>query len=75
MTSQSASKILSNNIDLIFIDGSHTFESARNDYQLRSQKLNNTGILAIHDIYDTEFRRGTGLQKKSMKKPYQMVLF
>ena len=29
MTSQSASKILSNNIDLIFIDGSHTFESAK----------------------------------------------
>ena len=58
MTSQSASKILSNNIDLIFIDGSHTFESARNDYQLWSQKLNNTGILAIHDIYDTEAQGG-----------------
>ena len=58
MTSQSASKILSNNIDLIFIDGSHTFESARNDYQLWSQKLNNTGILAIHDIYDTEVSKG-----------------
>ena len=67
MTSQSASKILSNNIDLIFIDGSHTFESARNDYQLWSQKLNNTGILAIHDIYDTE-AEGDRAQKKSMKK-------
>ena len=58
MTSQSASKILSNNIDLIFIDGSHTFESARNDYQKWSQKLNNAGILAIHDIYDTEAEGG-----------------
>ena len=74
MTSQSASKILSNNIDLIFIDGSHTFESARNDYQLWSQKLNNTGILAIHDIYDTEAEGGQK-PKEIYEKAYQMVLF
>lgn len=67
MTSQSASKILSNNIDLIFIDGSHTFESAQSDYYHWKPKLRPGGILAIHDIYDTEEEGGQAPKKIFLK--------
>jgi len=58
MTSIDASFRVPNNLDLIFIDGSHTFESARSDYKHWRPKLRPGGILAIHDIYDTEKEGG-----------------
>lgn len=54
MASQAASKTVPDELDFIFIDGSHTFESARNDYANWVKKLRCDGILAIHDIYDSE---------------------
>ena len=58
MDSISASKIVENNADLIFIDGSHTFESAESDYELWKNKIKKGGTLAIHDVYDTEDEGG-----------------
>lgn len=58
MDSISASKEISEALDFIFIDGSHTYESARNDYKFWKPKLRNGGILAIHDIYDSEDEGG-----------------
>ena len=57
-TSIDASFQVPDNLDLIFIDGSHTFESARSDYMHWRPKLRTGGILAIHDIYDTEEEGG-----------------
>ena len=58
MTSVDASFSVPDNLDLIFIDGSHTFESARNDYLHWKPKLRPGGILAIHDVYDSEQEGG-----------------
>ena len=58
MTSVDASVNVPDNLDLIFIDGSHTFESARNDYLHWRPKLRPGGILAIHDVYDSEEEGG-----------------
>ena len=58
MTSVDASVNVPDNLDLIFIDGSHTFESARNDYLHWKPKLRPGGILAIHDVYDSEEEGG-----------------
>ena len=58
MTSFDASFSVPDNLDLIFIDGSHTFESARNDYLHWKPKLRPGGILAIHDVYDSEQEGG-----------------
>ena len=49
---------IQDNLDLVFIDGSHTFESARNDYASWKNKIRAGGILAIHDIYDSELEGG-----------------
>ena len=58
MTSIDASYHVPDDLDMIFIDGSHTFESAQNDYYHWKPKLRPGGILAIHDIYDTEEEGG-----------------
>ena len=58
MDSISASKEISETLDFIFIDGGHTYESARNDYKHWKPKLREGGILAIHDIYDSEDEGG-----------------
>jgi predicted O-methyltransferase YrrM len=51
----STSKTVSNNwntpISLLFIDGSHTFESAFNDYKYWSDYIIKGGYLLIHDIF------------------------
>ena len=58
MTSIDASYHVPDDLDMIFIDGSHTFESALSDYCHWKPKLRPGGILAIHDIYDTEEEGG-----------------
>ena len=63
MDSISASKIVENNADLIFIDGSHTFESAESDYELWRNKIKKGGTLAIHDVYDSEDEGGQAPNK------------
>ena len=63
MDSISASKIVKNNADLIFIDGSHTFESAESDYELWKNKIKKGGTLAIHDVYDSEDEGGQAPNK------------
>ena len=51
-------KIIKNDIGFVFIDGSHTFESAENDFYAWHKKIKEGGILAIHDIYDSEEEGG-----------------
>lgn len=49
MDSIEASKEIEDNIDLIFIDGSHEYEDVKNDFKLWWPRLNQNGIMAFHD--------------------------
>ena len=76
MDSESASKIVENNINMIFIDGSHTFNSARNDYECWKNKIREGGILAIHDIYDSESEGGQAPKEiylRSLSEGFKLV--
>ena len=76
MDSISASKIVDNNADLIFIDGSHTFESTESDYELWKNKIRKGGILAIHDIYDSEEEGGQApnkVFKQSLRENFALI--
>ena len=76
MDSISASKIVENNADLIFIDGSHTFESAESDYELWKNKIKKGGTLAIHDIYDSENEGGQApnkIFKQSLNEGFNFI--
>ena len=75
-TSENASKLIQSDIDFVFIDGSHTFESARNDYACWSPKIKEGGILAIHDIYDTEMEGGQApheIYLKALDDGYELL--
>src|SRR6185436_13835307 len=38
-------------LGMLFIDGGHTFEAARSDYESWAVKIAPGGILAIHDLF------------------------
>ena len=74
--SASAARNLEDNLDLVFIDGSHTFESARLDYASWKGKIREGGILAIHDIYDTEADGGQApkeIYEKALKENFELI--
>ena len=37
-------------LDFLFIDGDHTYEGVRKDFELYSPLVNEGGVIAIHDI-------------------------
>lgn len=39
-------------LDILFIDGDHTYESVRRDYELYAPLVREDGIIAFHDIVD-----------------------
>lgn len=43
--------------DLIFIDGDHTYEGVKRDYEIYSALCKVNGIIAFHDIIDSESHR------------------
>jgi len=45
-------------LSLLFIDGSHTFESAETDYRCWTPHLINNGYLLIHDIFPDPLKGG-----------------
>jgi cephalosporin hydroxylase len=50
-------------LDILFIDGDHTYEGARKDFQLYKEYVREGGIIAFHDIvpdYKTRYGRETG---------------
>ena len=58
---------------MVFIDGSHTFESARNDFNSWHKKIKSGGILAIHDIYDS-IEEGGQAPKEIMEMALVIIL-
>lgn len=75
-SSELASKEIENNIDLVFIDGSHTFESARKDYVSWKNKIRIGGILAIHDVYDSAVEGGQApkeIYEKALSENFKLL--
>ena len=44
-------------LDFLFIDGDHTYEGVKQDFEMYSSFVKNGGYVAFHDINDTEFHR------------------
>jgi predicted O-methyltransferase YrrM len=42
-------------LDLVFIDGDHTYDSVRRDYELYAPLVREGGIIAFHDIVDGRY--------------------
>lgn len=44
-------------VDLLFIDGDHSYDGCKLDYQMYSPLVRPGGLIAFHDIVDTPFMR------------------
>ncbi len=44
-------------LDLLFIDGDHTYEGAKKDYESYKEYVKKGGLIVFHDINDTEYHR------------------
>lgn len=49
-----------NKVDFLMIDGDHTYSGAKNDFKIYSQFVKPGGIVAFHDIIDSESHRRQG---------------
>lgn len=45
------------NIDFLFIDGDHTYEGVKSDFELYKDGVKPGGLIAFHDIVDSERHR------------------
>ena len=62
-------------LGFLFIDGSHTEESAMNDYENWNSKLHPHGALVIHDIYEKPEDGGQApflIYQKALKEGFQL---
>lgn len=57
-------RLWSTPLSLVFIDGGHSYEAARDDYRCWAKHLIPSGYLLIHDIFDDP--------KKGGQAPYQV---
>jgi predicted O-methyltransferase YrrM len=74
MTSAAASfKFLKGSIDLIFIDGNHSYEYVKSDLERFYPKLRTNGVMAIHDYQHPNF---PGVKKAvdEFVREYKLVL-
>jgi hypothetical protein len=44
-------------LDFLFIDGDHTYEGVKQDYEMYKHLVKPGGWIGFHDIKDTEFHR------------------
>lgn len=49
-------------VDLLFIDGDHTYTGVKSDYEMYSTLVRPGGIIAFHDVLDTPLHRHNGCE-------------
>ena len=66
-------------IDFLFIDGDHTYEGVKGDYELYEQFLNENSIVGFHDIINSEYHAEHNCFVSTfwseIKKQYESVEF
>lgn len=72
---QANQKYPDNSIDILHIDGYHTYEAVKHDYDMWFDKVKEDGIILLHDsaVKDSNF----GIHKllKQIKKDYKIIEF
>jgi cephalosporin hydroxylase len=54
--------------DLLFIDGDHTYGGVKSDWEMYSPLVTKGGVVAFHDINDTQFHHDVGCEVDKLWK-------
>jgi predicted O-methyltransferase YrrM len=60
-------------IDFLFIDGDHSYEGVRKDFQMYAPMVREGGIIAFHDIRDSEWHRSIGVNVAKLWDELEMT--
>ncbi len=61
-TKDELSQLLKNRcVDFLFIDGDHSYEGVKQDFEMYSEFVTAGGLIAFHDINDTQRHRDRGV--------------
>jgi len=61
--------------DFIFIDGDHTYEGVKRDFELWSEVVRTGGYIAFHDIHANHGNIGVGKLWNELKPRYESIQF
>jgi predicted O-methyltransferase YrrM len=70
-----ANAVQADQIDLLFLDGDHTYEGVKADWDLWSPLVRPGGIIAFHDTVETEWAHEPGVVRlvSELKKQHSSV--
>lgn len=70
-TFESVSHITPNGVDFLFIDGNHSYEAVKTDWELYKLLVSKTGTVCFHDIAPNVASHGSDLLWKELKEDEQ----
>ncbi|OHB49669.1 MAG: hypothetical protein A2Y10_05800 [Planctomycetes bacterium GWF2_41_51] len=72
---EAVSKFEDSSIDFLHIDGLHTYEAVRHDFETWLPKLSNKGIVLLHDVMVWDFDFGVWRLWEELSGKYPNILF
>ena len=72
---EATSEILDNSVDLLHIDGFHTYEAVKEDFETWLPKLTNDGVIILHDIHVRHADFGVYKYWAELKKRFHTIEF
>ena len=62
-----------NKLDLLFIDGDHSYEGVKNDFELYSSLVKENGLICFHDIIPSSWGFGVPRFWNEIKMRYEHI--
>jgi hypothetical protein len=72
---EALTKVVSGSVDLLHIDGLHTYEAVKHDYDLWKEKVTGEGVILFHDVIEKDNNFGVYKLWEELKSQYIAIEF